>query len=122
MGKLDGKVAIITGGAGGIGSAAARVFAADGAKVMLVDLDEDTLQKTVSGIGEDQAAYMIADVSNTADTQAYVAATAERFRGVDISLLNAGIEGQHDTIAAMPEEMFDKVRAVNVRGVFLCLK
>lgn len=122
MGKLDDKVAIITGGAGGIGSAAARVFAAEGGKVMLVDLDEDALQKIVAGIGEDQAAYTIADVSDTADTQAYVAATAERFGGVDIALLNAGTVGKVDRIADMPEEMFDKVLAVNVRGVFLGLK
>ncbi|NKB59636.1 MAG: glucose 1-dehydrogenase [Alphaproteobacteria bacterium] len=122
MGKLDGKVAIITGGAGGIGSAAARLFAAEGGKVMLVDLDEDALQKNVAAIGEEQAAYTIADVSDTSDTQAYVAATAERFGGVDIALLNAGIEGKLHSITDMPEEMFDKVLAVNVRGVFLGLK
>ena len=122
MGKLDGKIAIITGGAGGIGSAAARMFAAEGGKVMLVDLDKDALQKIVADIGEDQAAYTAADVSSTVDTQAYVAATMERFGGIDIALLNAGIEGTLNTIADMPEEMFDKVLAVNVRGVFLGLK
>ncbi len=122
MGKLDGKVAIITGGAGGIGSAAGRLFASEGAKVMLVDIDEEALRKTVADIGEDQAAYATADVSDTADTQAYVDATVQRFGGIDVALLNAGIEGKLDKIAEMPETMFDKVLAVNVRGVFLGLK
>jgi NAD(P)-dependent dehydrogenase (short-subunit alcohol dehydrogenase family) len=122
MGKLDGKVAIITGGGGGIGSAAAQLFAAEGGQVMLVDLDEAVLEKTVADIGAEQAAYTKADVTDAAQTQAYVAATVERFGGVDIVLLNAGTEGKLYSIADMPVEMFDKVQAVNVRGVFLGLK
>jgi len=94
MGKLDGKVAIITGGSGGIGSAAARLFAAEGARIMLVDLDADALQSTVADIGSEQADCIIADVTDTAQTQAYIAAAVERFGGVDIALLNAGIEGR----------------------------
>lgn len=122
MGKLDGKVAIITGGSGGIGGAAARLFAAEGCRVMLVDLDAAALQGVVADIGDDRAAYTVADVSDSPQTQTYVAATIERFGGVDIALLNAGIEGRLDSIADMPEEMFDKVIGVNVRGVFLGLK
>lgn len=122
MGKLDGRVAIVTGGAGGIGSAAARMFAAEGARVMLVDLDADAMARTVAEIGEDVAAYSVADVSDAAQTEAYVAATEERFGGVDIALLNAGIEGVIKPISDYPDEMFDKVLAVNVRGVFLGLK
>ncbi|NQV59625.1 MAG: SDR family oxidoreductase [Alphaproteobacteria bacterium] len=122
MGKLDGKVAIITGGSGGIGSAAARLFAAEGARIMLVDLDADALQSTVADIGSEQADCIIADVTDTAQTQAYIAAAVERFGGVDIALLNAGIEGRVTPITDYAEEMFDKVMAVNVRGVFLGLK
>lgn len=122
MGKLDGKVAIITGGAGGIGSAAAQLFAAEGARVMLVDLDANTLQKTVAEIGNDKAAYTVADVADAGQTQAYVADAVERFGGVDIALLNAGIEGRVTPITDYPEQMFDKVIGVNVRGVFLGLK
>ena len=122
MGKLDRMVAIITGGSGGIGRAAAQLFAAEGAQVMLVDIETDALQSAVAEIGAEQAAYTVADVSDAAETQAYVAATVERFGGVDIALLNAGIEGKIATIADYPEEMFDKVMGVNVRGVFLGLK
>ena len=122
MGKLDGKVAIITGGAGGIGSAAARLFAAEGGQVMLIDLDGDEMAKTVAEIGEDKAACTVADVADSAQTQAYVAAATARFGGVDIALLNAGIEGQIKSIADYSEELFDKVIGVNVRGVFLGLK
>ena len=122
MGKLDGKVAIITGGSGGIGRAAAKLFAAEGGRIILVDLDGDALQGIVSEIGAEQAASVVADVTDGAQTQAYVAAAVEKFGGVDIALLNAGIEGKITPIAEYPEELFDKVMAVNVRGVFLGLK
>lgn len=126
MPKLTDKVAIVTGGSGGIGRAAARLFAAEGARVMLVDLDAAALQALVAEIGaesgEERAAFTIADVSDAAQTAAYVAATLERFGGVDIALLNAGIEGRIVPLAEYPDDMFDKVIAVNVRGVFLGLK
>ena len=122
MGKLDGKVAIITGGSGGIGSAAAKLFAAEGGRILLVDLDGDALQRTVAEIGADQATHVVADVTDATQTQGYVAAAAEMFGGVDIALLNAGIEGTIKPITDYPVEMFDKVIAVNVRGVFLGLK
>ena len=122
MGKLDGKVAIITGGSGGIGRAAAKLFATEGGRVFLVDLDADVLQGTIADIGAEQAAYTVADVSDAAQTQAYVAAAVERFGGVDIALLNAGIEGKVTPIVDYAEDLFDKVLAVNVRGVFLGLK
>lgn len=122
MGKLDGKVAIITGGSGGIGRAAARLFAEEGGKVMLVDLDGDALRATVAEIGEERAASVVADVSDRAETEAYVAAAVERFGGVDIAVLNAGIEGKIATIVDYPEDMFDRVMAVNVKGVFLGLR
>lgn len=122
MGKLDNKVAIITGGSGGIGSAAARLFAAEGAKVMLVDLNADALQGVVSEIGEEQAACIAADVTDAAQVEGYVKETVSRFGGVDITLLNAGIEGDYAPIVEHDTAMFDRVMAVNVRGVWLGLK
>ena len=122
MGKLDGKVAIITGGSGGIGYAAAKLFAAEGSRILLVDLDEDALQRAVAEIGIDQATYLVANVTDATETQGYVAAAVEKFGGVDIALLNAGIEGMIEPITDYSLEMFDKVIAVNVRGVFLGLK
>ncbi len=122
MGKLDSKVAIITGGSGGIGGAAAILFASEGCRIVLVDLDSDAMESIVADIGADQAMSVVANVSDAAETQAYVAAAVERFGGVDIALLNAGIEGVISPISEYTEEMFDKVISVNVRGVFLGLK
>ncbi|MBT3333720.1 MAG: SDR family oxidoreductase [Rhodospirillaceae bacterium] len=122
MGKLDGKVAIITGGSGGIGKAAAKLFAEEGGRVLLVDLDADALESAVAEIGADQAACVVADVTDPEQTRAYVAGAVEKFGGVDIALLNAGIEGTIKPITEYETEMFDKVIAVNVRGVFLGLK
>ncbi len=122
MGRLDDKVAIITGGSGGIGAAAARLFVAEGAKVMAVDLDEAKLRILVDDLSAENAAYAVADVSDEAATEAYVEATISRFGGIDIALLNAGIEGDLQMIPDYPTELYDKVMAVNVRGVWLGLK
>ena len=73
MGKLNNKIAIITGGSGGIGQAAARLFTSEGAKVMLVDLNEDALAKVAHSIGEDKAAYMAADVTDAEQVKGYIA-------------------------------------------------
>lgn len=122
MGKLDGKVAIITGAGGGIGTAAATLFAAEGAKLMLVDLDGDRLADLAGALGEDRAAWTAADVTDAAQVKSYVAAAVERFGGVDVALLNAGIEGKVASIQEQSDEDFDRVIAVNVRGVWLGLK
>ena len=122
MGKLDSKVAIITGGSGGIGGAAAKLFASEGGRIVLVDLDSDAMESIVADIGADQAMSVVANVSDAAETQAYVAAAVERFGGVDIAFLNAGIEGVISPISEYTKEMFDKVISVNVRGVFPWLK
>jgi NAD(P)-dependent dehydrogenase (short-subunit alcohol dehydrogenase family) len=119
MGRLDGKRAVITGGAGGIGVAAAKLFVAEGARVLLVDHDQAALQRAAQDIG---TASCVADVSDAAASKAYVAQAVRELGGIDVALLNAGIEGPVKPIAEMPVEAFDHVMAVNVRGVFLGLK
>ena len=122
MARLEGKVAVITGATGGIGSAAARLFADEGARVALVDLDEAALRETARSIGEDKASYTAADVTQPDQTQAYINAAVERWGGIDILLANAGIEGVLSLITDYPIDVFDRVMAVNVRGVWLGIK
>ena len=122
MPRLSEQVALITGGAGGIGQAAARLFAYEGAHVVLVDREEAVLQNVVSSIGEDKASFVVADVTKSDETQNYVEAAIERWGGIDIYLANAGIEGMVSSIPDYPHDMFDQVMAVNVRGVWLGLK
>ena len=123
MARLTGKVAIITGGAGGIGRAAARIFVEEGAKVLLVDLDEGALQAAVAGAGGgDSASYVVADTTEPDQVQRFVDAAVERYGGVDVFLANAGIEGRVLPIPEYPIDVFDRVMAVNVRGVWLGLR
>jgi NAD(P)-dependent dehydrogenase (short-subunit alcohol dehydrogenase family) len=122
MARLSGKVAIITGGAGGIGRAAARIFTAEGAQVLLVDLNEAALQEAVQGAASQQASYVVADTTQPEPVQHYVQTAVERYGGVDIVLANAGVEGVVSPLPDYPLDEFDKVMAVNVRGVWLALK
>ncbi len=122
MGRLDGKVAVITGGAGGIGLAAGALFAEQGADVLLVDLDEAALQDAVKSIGSNRVSYQVADVTSAADNLAMIATCEERYGGVDVLLANAGVEGDVAPLVDYDEDRFDHVMAVNVKGVFLGLK
>lgn len=121
MGRLDGKVAIITGAARGIGAAAARLFAAEGASLMLADVLTDPLERVAAEIGS-QAAVCPTDVTDEAAVKKLVDATVARYGKLDVALLNAGIEGKVAPIEDYPAEMFDRVMAINVRGVWLGLK
>lgn len=122
MARLAGTVAVITGGAGGIGVEAGRLFAAEGAKVLLVDLGEDALRQAVLLIGSEAVSFAAADVTQPEQVQQYVRVAVERYGGIDIFLNNAGIEGVVQSITEYPIDIFDKVLAVNVRGVWLGLK
>ncbi len=122
MGRLDGKVAIITGGSGGIGIEAGRLFVREGAQVLLVDLSEAPLRQAVHNIGSEAVSYAVADVTQPEQVQHYIRVAVERYGGIDISLCNAGIEGVVQPITDYPVEVFDTVMAVNVRGVWLGLK
>jgi len=122
MARLTGKVAVITGGAGGIGRATAQLFTGEGARVLLVDRHEAGLQSAVQTIGEAVASYVVADVTQPEQVQHYVHTAVERYQGIDILLANAGIEGVVQPIPDYPVDVFDHVMAVNVRGVWLGLK
>jgi len=122
MAKLDGRVAIITGGSGGIGRAAAKRFVDEGAQVLLVDIEERALREAIGAIGETRASFVCADVTSDDDTQRYVKTALDRYGRIDILLANAGIEGKFKPIPEYPIEVFDRVIAVNVRGVWLGLK
>lgn len=122
MGKLDGKVAVITGAAGGIGQAAAHLFASEGAKVMLVDVNEEPLIQLANSIGIENTGYAVADVSKASEVKGYLKRTLDEFGKVDVTLLNAGIEGRIADLVDQTDEDFDHVINVNTRGVWLGLK
>jgi NAD(P)-dependent dehydrogenase (short-subunit alcohol dehydrogenase family) len=121
---FTGKVALITGGGNGIGRAAAIGFAKGGAKVAVVDRDQAAGEAT-AGILRQQggdARFIAADVTQSADVQAYVKAALDSFGAIDCFYNNAGIEGAVAPTAQYDEDMFDRVLAVNVKGVFLGLR
>lgn len=122
MQRLKDKVAIITGGAGGIGKATAKLFLNAGAKVVIVDLNEENLEKVSYELDHENLSYCIADVSKAADTEKFVKHTVEVYGKIDIFFANAGIEGTSRPLAEYPEETFDKVIAVNLKGVWLGCK
>jgi NAD(P)-dependent dehydrogenase (short-subunit alcohol dehydrogenase family) len=118
MGRLDGKIAVITGAARGIGLAAAKLFVGEGARVLMVDLDEGPLRRAAKEVGE-AASDFVADVTDASQVEAYVRTAGERYGGFDVLLANAGIEGPVKPIAEYPIDVFDRVIAVNVRGAWL---
>lgn len=122
MKRLENKTALITGGAGSIGLVTAKKFIEQGATVVLVDLNEDALKEAVSALPEGKASYVAADVSKSADVENYAKTAHERLGKIDIFFNNAGIEGVVKPIEEYPEEVFDKVIAVNVKGVWLGCK
>ncbi|HXV74008.1 MAG TPA: SDR family oxidoreductase [Sphingomonadales bacterium] len=122
MARLKNKIAVITGGGSGIGLETAKLFASEGAKLMLSGRNEKALQEAVTLIGAERAAHIVADVSGPEDNQRLVKSAEDRFGGIDIFLANAGVEGVTASIVDYPAEAFDQVMAVNVRGVFLGLK
>jgi NAD(P)-dependent dehydrogenase (short-subunit alcohol dehydrogenase family) len=119
MAKLTGKTAIITGGAGGIGRAAAKLFIQEGASVMLVGRDETMLAAAAREIGTDRIAFTVGDVSDEKQTAHYVDRTVSKFGGLDILFANAGTEGKIAPLEHLPVADFDRLMAVNLRGTFL---
>jgi NAD(P)-dependent dehydrogenase (short-subunit alcohol dehydrogenase family) len=122
MGMLDDRICIVTGAAGSLGRASAARFVAEGAKVMLVDRDRARLDAVLKSLPEGRATAMLADVTDARATQAYVDATVARWGPIDVLFSNAGISGVIRSVADYPEEVFDAVVAVNLKGSFLACK
>ncbi len=119
---MMGKVALITGGAGGIGLAAARLFLSNGARVMLVDKDADALKAAIASLDSGCVASAVADVTQSSGAERYAKETGDKLGRIDFFFNNAGIEGVMAPVTEYPEEVFDQVMAVNVKGVFLGMK
>ncbi|MFY0573436.1 SDR family NAD(P)-dependent oxidoreductase [Cystobacter fuscus] len=122
MKRLENKVAIITGGGGGIGAATAKLFLQEGARVLIVGRTEEKLRKTLQELHHENLGYAVADVSKVEDTQRYFQQAVERFGGVDVLVGNAGAEGPYKPLDEHSVEDFDEVMAVNVRGCWLAVK
>jgi NAD(P)-dependent dehydrogenase (short-subunit alcohol dehydrogenase family) len=123
-GRFSGKVCVITGAAGGIGRAVAVRLASEGARLVLVDLDATALaaSQTAGQNAGGEAITVAADVTRVADVERYVRTAVEAFGGIDRFFNNAGILGAVAPLTEYPEEMFDRVIAVNLKGVWLGLK
>jgi NAD(P)-dependent dehydrogenase (short-subunit alcohol dehydrogenase family) len=118
---LDDQVAIVTGGAGGIGAATARRLSAEGARVVVVDTDEPRARAVAESL-PGPGAWVGADVSDEADVDRYLDAALRHFGRVDLHHLNAGIAGSLTAVPDLTAQEFDRVMAVNVRGVFLGIR
>ncbi|MBI4301201.1 MAG: SDR family oxidoreductase [Chloroflexi bacterium] len=122
--RLEGKVAVVTGGSSGIGRATALAFAREGAKVIVGDVATEASGETVrliKGAGG-EATFVRCDVSQAADVQAMVNIAVTAYGRLDCAFNNAGIEGAQATTADYPEEVWNRVISINLTGVWLCLK
>ena len=123
-GTLDGRVALVTGGSGGIGRATALEFARQGAKVVVSDLLVEAGQETARLIGAagGQATFIKTDVTQAAEVQALVGQTVETYGRLDCAFNNAGIEGGMAKTGDYTEERWAQVIRINLKGVWLCMK
>jgi NAD(P)-dependent dehydrogenase (short-subunit alcohol dehydrogenase family) len=123
MARLAGKVAIITGGASGIGAASARLFASEGARVAICDVDRTAVAAVADEIAASGGAAfgMAADVADTAQVAAFVRAVVEHFGALHVLFANAGVSGR-GTVVEIAEDDFARTLAVNLGGAFLCSK
>jgi NAD(P)-dependent dehydrogenase (short-subunit alcohol dehydrogenase family) len=119
--RFAGKVAVVTGAGNGIGRGSAERLAADGASVVVVDIDGDTAKRVAAAL-PGKAIAVTADVSDEAQADGYIAAAVGAFGRVDFHHLNAGIFGTFAKLPDLPADEFDRVLAVNVRGQFLGLR
>lgn len=124
MMEMDGKVALITGAGAGIGAAGAELFAARGAKVCLLDIDEDELREMVERIRADggEAIYAVTDVRSAEQVEAAVASAVDAWGRLDIAWANAGINGVRAPVEEITPEEWDETLETNLRGTFLTAK
>jgi NAD(P)-dependent dehydrogenase (short-subunit alcohol dehydrogenase family) len=121
MGRLDGKVCVITGAGGGMGREAAILFSAEGASVCAADVNLEAAEETAAQ-ARGAFAHQV-DVADEASVEAMLGATAERYGGIDVLYNNAGISPNDDgSVLETSVEAWDRVQAVNTKGVFLCCK
>lgn len=122
--EFDGKVVLVTGAGSGIGRTIACAFAEKGARVVVSDIAENAGNETAEMIGRlgEEAVFLAANVANNMDVETLVKKSVEKFGRLDFGVNNAGIVGDGNTIAEMPEEEWDRVVAVNLKGMFLCVK
>ena len=121
MGRLDGKVAVITGAGGGMGRVAAILFSEEGAQVCLADVDGDAAERAASEVRDGVAVQV--DVGDSESVQAMYETTTERYGGIDVLYNNAGISpADDDSILETDEAAWDRVQNVNTKGVYLCCK
>jgi NAD(P)-dependent dehydrogenase (short-subunit alcohol dehydrogenase family) len=119
---LNNKVCVITGGGGSVGSASARRFIAEGAKVMLVDLNADALAAIVAELDTPNVASFVGDVANAADVVAHLDATVAKWGKIDVIVANAGNPGHIAPLVDYSEEAFDRTMMIHGRGAFLACK
>jgi NAD(P)-dependent dehydrogenase (short-subunit alcohol dehydrogenase family) len=122
--RLKGKIAVVTGGANGIGEATARLFAEEGATVAIVDIDDESGRRVVKELQDEgyPADYWHMDVSRAKEVESAFADIVDRFGPITVLVNNAGIAGGRGTPAVVPEEELDRVLATNLKGPFLCNK
>jgi len=121
---MQDKIVLITGGAGGIGQTTAQLFLDNGAKVVLVDINQEALENVESNLNGDKGKIKViqANVTDENDVKNYVKQTVDTFRKIDIFFNNAGINGPFTPIKDLEKETFEQIMSINVNGVFLGLK
>lgn len=120
-GRLDGKVAVITGGSSGMGEATARLFVREGARVIIGDVQKEKGEAVATSIGP-ECRFVAADVSVSEDVQALVHAAVDGFGRLDVMYNNAGIGGGEGSIVDCSEEVFDRVIAIDLKAVWLGMR
>lgn len=117
--RLKDRVAVVTGAASGFGRGIAELFVAEGARVVIADINGEAAAALAAEIGPDRAIATATDVTRRADVDAMIAAAVDRFGGVDILVNNAGVTHKNQSLLTVSEDDFDRIYAVNVKSIYL---